>query len=157
MSRARDVGTATERAVVAFLRENGWPHAERRALAGAHDLGDVVGCVGLAIEVKGGRAAEVASDGQILAWLMETEAERLNAGADIGILVTKRTSYGPARAGAWWAHLALSTWDCLYEVPTPRPWDPALSLRLRLDTVVPILHAAGYGTAPAARPEAVGA
>lgn len=156
MSRPKDIGTIAERGLVDFLRTHGWPHAERRALAGTADMGDVVGCSGLVFEMKSGRAAETASDGQILAWLMETEAERLNAGADIGILVTKRTSYGPARAGAWWAHLALSTWDVLYETPTPRPWDPALSLRLRLDTVVPILHAAGYGTAPAPA-EAVGA
>jgi len=156
MSRPKDIGTTAERGLVEFLRTHGWPTAERRALAGTADMGDVVGCAGLVFEMKSGRAAEVASDGQILAWLMETEAERLNAGADIGILVTKRTSYGPARAGAWWAHLALSTWDVLYEAPAPRPWDPALSLRLRLDTVVPLLHAAGYGTAPASA-EAVGA
>jgi len=156
VTRSKDIGTSAETATVRWLREHGWPAAERRALTGALDCGDIAGTPGICWEIKSGRAAEVASDGQILAWLMETEAERLNAGADIGILVTKRTSYGPARAGAWWAHLALSTWDCLYEVPTPRPWDPALSLRLRLDTVVPILHAAGYGTAPAVA-EAVGA
>lgn len=35
-------GTDFENAVVAYLRQKGWPHAERRALAGKDDRGDVI-------------------------------------------------------------------------------------------------------------------
>ena len=45
-------GTAAEVDVVGFLRANGYPHAERRALAGIQDRGDVAGIPGVVIEVK---------------------------------------------------------------------------------------------------------
>ena len=44
-------GTRWESGVVAFLQEHGYPHAERRALAGAQDKGDVL-LPGLMIECK---------------------------------------------------------------------------------------------------------
>ena len=98
MSRSRGIGTTAETAVVRYLRTRGFDHAERRALTGAHDQGDITGTPGLCWEIKSGRAAETASDGLIQDWIDETESERLNARADIGILVTKRPGYGPCTA-----------------------------------------------------------
>lgn len=101
--RPKDIGTAAESAVVKALRQHGFPHAERRALTGSLDQGDVTGCPGLVFEVKGGNAAKTASDGQVEKWLDETEVERVNAGADFGILVLARAGIGPANAARWWA------------------------------------------------------
>ncbi len=100
--RPKDIGTAAETAVVNYLRENGWPSAERRALHGNTDLGDVTGTPGLVWEVKGGDAAKTASDRQILDWLDETEAERANDRAAFGLLITARYRKS---TGDWWAHL----------------------------------------------------
>jgi len=100
--RPKDIGTAGESAVVTFLRANGFGGAERRALRGTLDCGDITGLgPGVVVEVKSGHAAETASDGLINAWLAETETERKNAEADIGVLVVKRKGKGSAES--WWA------------------------------------------------------
>ena len=65
MSRSKDIGTRAEAAVVRYLCANGWANAERRALRGSADWGDVTGTPGLVWEVKGGDAAKDASDNQI--------------------------------------------------------------------------------------------
>ena len=44
MSKQRQKGTLHETNVVAFLRDNGFPYAERRALNGQFDKGDITGC-----------------------------------------------------------------------------------------------------------------
>lgn len=67
-----------------FLRQ-WWPTAERRALSGKNDRGDVTGLgPRYVIECKAARAIELAT------WIDETETERVNANADYGILVIKR-------------------------------------------------------------------
>ena len=52
MSRSRDKGTVAETAIVDYLRGNGHPYAERRALHGIDDLGDITGIPGVVIEAK---------------------------------------------------------------------------------------------------------
>jgi len=52
MSKAKAKGTSAETAVVKYLIDNGFPYAERRALNGALDLGDITGTPALAWEVK---------------------------------------------------------------------------------------------------------
>jgi hypothetical protein len=68
MSAAKRKGTAAETAVVRFLQANGWPQAERRALAGAADRGDVAG-LPVVVEVKNAARMELA------AWLDEAVKE----------------------------------------------------------------------------------
>lgn len=103
MNKPKAIGTAAETAAVRALRQHGFPNAERRALAGTYDLGDIVGTPGIVWEVKGGAAAKTASDGQVEAWLDETETERVNARAAVGVLVMQRSGIGPANACRWWA------------------------------------------------------
>lgn len=76
MNRSKRKGTAGESAVVSTLVEAGWPHAERRALAGTKDRGDVAGIPGVVIECK----AEASYD--IPGWLREAAAEKANDGAE---------------------------------------------------------------------------
>ena len=80
MSASKRKGTAAETAIVRCLVEAGWPHAERRALIGAHDKGDVAGIPGVVIEAKN------CSRDELPAWLREAETERANAGADLGVV-----------------------------------------------------------------------
>lgn len=151
MSRSKDIGTETETAVVRYLRTHGWPSAERRALAGGTDLGDITGTPGLCWEIKGGATAEAAGDQLITDWLDETETERANAGADLGILVTKRASYGAARTAWWWAHMDLTTLSAILRARRSIPADLATApARMHLHTAVALLHAAGYGDGEAA-------
>lgn len=79
-NRSKNVGTAAESKVVTALRGNGFPGAERRALAGNLDKGDIAGIGPVCIEVKACKTQAIPQ------WLRETEAERVNAGADIGVV-----------------------------------------------------------------------
>ena len=97
MSRAKQKGTAAESALVKFLVGQGFPGAERRALTGDFDQGDITGTPCLAWEVKNH------STYKIPAWIKETEIERVNAKADFGILAIKPNGVGLANAGQWWA------------------------------------------------------
>lgn len=84
MSAAKRKGTAWESAIVRALREHGHPHAERRALGGAQDRGDIAGLPGVVIEAKAAQRLDLAG------WTREVEAEMHNDGADIGAIWHKR-------------------------------------------------------------------
>lgn len=92
-SKAR--GTDTETKVVRYLIENGFSKAERRALRGADDQGDVTGIEGVCIEVKGDRSNKVS------AWKAETVKEAENARVGMYLLVV-RVDYKPVER--WEAH-----------------------------------------------------
>jgi hypothetical protein len=144
-NRSKSVGTAAETAVVRALRQLGFPHAERRALAGAYDLGDITGTPGVVWEVKGGQAAKTASDGQVEAWLAETNRERDNAGALVGVLVMARSGIGAANADRWWA---VSRWPIQIENPRieARLADfSGFPIRMHLRDMTTILRVLGYG------------
>ncbi len=152
VNRPRNIGTAAESAVVRVLHANGFPHAERRQLRGNLDCGDVTGTPGVVWEVKGGTAARTASDGQVAAWLAETDRERLNAAADIGVLVVARKGIGAANAGRWW--VVLPMWQAAWAA-RPNTWpqvagaDPTLRdrpVRLHLVDMCALLVATGYGS-----------
>lgn len=95
MTASRRKGTDAESRVVAWLRERGWVHAERRALAGARDRGDVAGLVGVVVEVKAERAWTPGG------YLAELAAEVVNDGAEVGVVVVKRR--GTTDVGRWYA------------------------------------------------------
>jgi hypothetical protein len=84
MNRSKAKGTAWESAVVQYLRESGWIHAERRALAGNADKGDVLGVPGWVHECKNASRLELAQ------WTKELQAEIRNARAAHGALWLKR-------------------------------------------------------------------
>lgn len=112
VNKPRQKGTSAETAVVSFLRDNGFPHAERRSLKGSQDWGDVTGTPGLAWEVKyangGVRMAE---------WMAQTQVEKTNAKADHGILVIKPLGLGDRRTGEWPAVVIWSDWRVLATGP----------------------------------------
>ncbi len=88
MNKPKIKGTRAESAVVAYLQENGFPHAERRALSGTQDRGDVAGVAENVIEVK-----DVARDG-LPGWIDETQVEKTNAKAKYAVCWHKRRGKG---------------------------------------------------------------
>lgn len=143
-TKPRAIGTAAETAVCKYLVGHGFPHAERRSLKGILDQGDITGIPGVCVEVKGGAAAKTASDGQIDAWLTETETERRNARADLGVLIVQRAGYSADRAGSWWAVLTADTF-CGFWIPSGSTMTPTAPVRVHLSTLTTLLRAAGYG------------
>lgn len=84
MTASRAKGTRWETAIVDYLRTSGATHAERRALHGSDDRGDITGIPAVVIEAKSAARVELA------AWLDEANAERDNDCADVGAVWFKR-------------------------------------------------------------------
>ena len=161
VNKSGAIGTATETAIVRHAHKNGFggademTKAQRLRLNGANDQGDIGLCPGVMVEAKGGHAAERASDAQIAAWLDETEAERINRGADVALLVLKRKGKGAASAGQWWA--ILPGWTYLYLAASagkagafmpaafPRLYAALPAVRMTFDEALTLLRRAGYG------------
>ena len=79
-------GTKWETEVVNFLREHeGFELVERRTLSGSYDRGDIAGISNVVIECKNAKEIRLAK------WADETEVERINDFAGLGVLVIKRS------------------------------------------------------------------
>jgi hypothetical protein len=92
---SKQKGTAAETAVVRYLQAHGWPHAERRQLSGAYDMGDILIDHAIVIEVKNTKLITLAE------YQAETERERINANAAIGLTVIKKR--GTTNPADWYA------------------------------------------------------
>jgi hypothetical protein len=92
-SRNKAKGSAWERAIVEHLRTAGWPYAERRIAGAAKDRGDIAGVVGIVIEAKNTASRNLAG------WIEETEVERVNDNAWLGVVWHKRTGKSSAADG----------------------------------------------------------
>lgn len=92
-NRSRAKGTQWETAIVAFLRDHGWPYAERRALSGNLDRGDIAGLPAVVVEAKNAKTINLAG------WLDEATVERDNDHADLGaVWIKRRGRLDPGRA-----------------------------------------------------------
>lgn len=138
--RPRDIGTRAETAVVRYLQANGWPSAERRSLRGKLDAGDITGTPGLCWEVKGGEAARSSSHGQITRWLVETEQERINASADVGVLVVQRLRQPVSR----WLVAVNGSDVVVWDATVIGRGEPSY-VSMTLATALDFLRGAGYG------------
>lgn len=95
---ARRKGSAAERAVVAYLRANGFPSAERRLSGGPDDRGDIAELgPGLVLEVKDRQQAKPS------VWADQLQGEMEAADADVGAVIWKRA--GITDVSRWHAQL----------------------------------------------------
>ena len=78
-------GSAFERDVVAYLKANGHPYAERHYGAGRpDDVGDIDGIVGWTVECKAHKALALAE------WADEAECERQHGRQRFAAVIAKR-------------------------------------------------------------------
>lgn len=82
-NRSKAKGTRFETAFVRWLQDNGFPQAERRALRGTQDAGDIAGVAGWTIELKNCEALRPS-------FVDEAERESGNAGTSLFAAVMKR-------------------------------------------------------------------
>lgn len=99
MSRQRDKGTRFETAFVAYERRALGDHGIRRAApSGSRDEGDVhgisCGAGEIVVECKDCRRYELRE------WLRQADAERDNAGADLGVVAFHLNGVGVADVGS---------------------------------------------------------
>jgi hypothetical protein len=136
-------GADAERAVVNWLRRNGWPGAER-AIRTAYttadrtvaDPGDITGTPRLAWQVKDAAAERITT------WMADTAQQAATSGADYGILVVRRR--GRASPGDWWAWMWAAD---IVRIYTGEDTGPAgeFPVRTELGALVGLLHEAGFG------------
>ena len=98
MSKAKAMGTAVESAAASWLHLNGFPSAERLALAGANDRGDIRLQRYPTIIAECKRAQRGV---QLGPWMREVEIEKANANARFGLLIAKQAGVGDRRVGRW--------------------------------------------------------
>ena len=125
------IGTRAESACRDWLKTNGWPTCDRQPLRGNRDHGDLIVCHApkIVAEVKAGKTAEKASDGLIRDWLLQTEDEAVNAGADLGVLIVRRFGRPPA---LWDAYMPSSDWITILTNDSVLPQDAPWPLRSSL-------------------------
>lgn len=104
MNKSKAKGTAAESAVVAYLRTAGFRHAERLALQGAYDRGDITGIPGIVVEVKAEQTYTLSS------WLQECRTEVDNAQADFGFVAAKPRMVGNMNVKSWYAIMNQGPW-----------------------------------------------
>lgn len=107
-------GYAGENAVVKWLRDNGFPYAERRRAGAAKDTGDIVGVVpGICIEVKNHTRLALAE------WVeqLDTEMHNFDPPAWTGVVIHKKR--GSTDVGEWYATMPARVWiELIKEVET---------------------------------------
>lgn len=104
-SAAKRKGSQAERDVVAYLKVNGFPYADRRVAGATLDKGDISGVLGVTIEIKNHARLDLAG------WLAELEVEMKNDSAWTGVVIHKRKGKGDV--GEWYATLPVKVWLAL--------------------------------------------
>jgi hypothetical protein len=143
VNRSKSIGTYAETAVARAARARGFPAADRRALHGSADIGDVLLCPGVVVEVKGGEAARRASDLDVQRWLDQTARERDNGAAAVGFLVVQRRGVGAANASRWFTYWRLGWIADLSYCQTFEARQ--VVVRMTLGEALDLVRAAGYG------------
>ena len=101
-SAAKRKGSQAERDVVAWLKANGYPYADRRVAGATLDKGDISGVLGVTIEIKNHNRLDLAG------WTTELEVEMKNDGAWTGTVLHKRKGKGDV--GEWYATMPAKVW-----------------------------------------------
>lgn len=160
------VGKETERMVAGWLRNNGWPGAERRVRTGyrtatreSADEGDILGTPGICWQVKSLRTRDprhvqvdpcTAYERAVPLWLVETEAQRRASGADLGFLVVRR--WGTTDVGRWWVFQQLDQLVAVYTdaIRIARVEYMSPPVRMDMAALSGLLHKTGWaGALPA--------
>jgi hypothetical protein len=99
---AKAKGSAAERDVVKWLKDNGFQYADRRLAGATLDKGDISGIPGVTFEIKNHATMKLAG------WLEELATEMANDKAWTGVVVHKRKGKGsPAE---WYATMPAQVW-----------------------------------------------
>ena len=98
-------GSAAERAVVTWLRANGYRYAERTRAGWQDDRGDIDGLPGVCVEVKNEKRIDLPQ------YLRELATEMENGRADTGVVIVKKR--GTSDPGQWYAVMPADLWLAL--------------------------------------------
>lgn len=105
---ARKAGSSFERLVADYLKAHVSRYIDRQPKTGNKDKGDLANVeFHILDEVPGRVVVEVKNTARtdLAVWAAEAEAERINADADVGLVVSKR--HGRSAPGDQWVHMTL--------------------------------------------------
>ena len=102
MNPSKAKGDAAERAVVQYLRENGYPFAGRMRSGWADDRGDVENIPGAVVEIKNHKTISLAE------YMVELEREMKNAKAETGVVIVKKRR--ASSVSDWYAVAPVHVW-----------------------------------------------
>lgn len=147
-----DKGKEAERQFAKYLTGVGWPNAKRRVVTGwktfgrvSADCGDIAETDPLGFQIK---YVTDMTDLDISRALGSARDQARAAGAVLGILIQRRA--GKSNPASWWAWV--TAWNLAYLVMDgavsrlSEPPENIVPVRLLVRDLVPILHAAGYGS-----------
>lgn len=144
--RPKDIGTRGESAVVKALKPY-FPDAERIALKGGSDQGDIGWCGDFIFEVKAGQQTKQIGDKLLDEWLDQTAIEAVHRRVRYGVLVVQR--HGKADAGRWWAYVDIN--DLMQIVGSGYRWIGSTKpVRMELDSLLVVLTDNGWDKSDAA-------
>ena len=95
-------GSKAEADVVKWLKDNGFPYADRRIAGAQLDKGDISGVNGVTIEVKNHARMDLS------AWIKELEIEIRNDKAWTGTVLHKRK--GKSNVDEWYCSMPANVW-----------------------------------------------
>lgn len=101
-SAAKRKGSRAESDVVKWLKQNGYPYADRRIAGAQLDKGDISGVNGVTIEVKDHKRLDIST------WVNELEIEMKNDKAWTGTVIHKRK--GKSNVDDWYATMPAKVW-----------------------------------------------
>jgi hypothetical protein len=146
------VGKQTEQLVARYLRERGLAGVERAVRTGFRaggrevaDAGDLTGWPGVCVQVKSLRPAN-AAERQTRTWLAETESQRKQSGASVGLLVVRR--WGTLDVGEWWCFLLARDLFGMADGHSATALRQLAPVRLELSDVVDMMQTWGWAPAP---------
>jgi hypothetical protein len=101
MSRMKSMGTSHETSIKNWLREHGWPYADRKTLAGAADEGDLRLSERIPFVIEAKTAKSTTDRASLGTFVKELEAEVVNANAEGGAVIFKKK--GTTDVGQYYA------------------------------------------------------
>jgi hypothetical protein len=114
VNKPKAKGTAAETACVKYAQANGFPEARRNPLTGSKDTGDLTLCDRVIVEVKADKSLDYPR------FIRETEAERVNAQAAVGLCFIKPPGVAEGRMRLWWCLMHAGTYEALEQLAGSR-------------------------------------
>lgn len=99
----KSLGTSHETAIKKWLRDNGWPYADRRTLAGASDEGDLRLSERVPFTIEAKTAKATTDKASLGAFMKELVAEVENSESEAGAVILKKR--GTTDVGEYYAIL----------------------------------------------------
>lgn len=100
-NQMKSLGTSHETAIKNWLRENGWPYADRRTLAGASDEGDLRLSERVPFTIEAKTAKSTTDKASLGAFMKELVAEVENSNSESGAVILKKR--GTTDVGEYYA------------------------------------------------------